>query len=103
MKAIIVATAQTHYQSTSLMEFNLANTNKNPYSSEMVGYQDFETIKQARKYLKDRAEMYYQNDLKAISLHLHRNSLTLDAVNASIITGSERLDFMESSNRKYIR
>ena len=101
MKALITATAPTVYQLKSLRAFKLDNHNKNPSGGERVGYTDFDSVKEAREYLTTLAFDYYDGDKKAINWHLGKNSLSLDACTASIITGEERREFLESSNRKY--
>lgn len=82
MKCQIIATAPTIYQLNSLMEFRIGSVHNGDGS--YTGKQDFPTIKEARKYLKDLANKYFDYDRKAIAWHLGKNSLTLDAVTASI-------------------
>jgi len=101
MKALITVTAPTHYQLNSLRAFKLDTTNKSPYSSEMQAYSLFNTLGEAREYLKQLAANYYENDKKAIANNLGKNSLTLDACTGYILTSNEYVEFLESSNRKY--
>lgn len=100
MKAVITATAPTHYQSKSLGLFKLDKLNKNPYSSEMVGYSEFNTVAEARNYLKKLAFNYYEND-KEIKWNSGKDYLDLDACTGRIITGWERIGFLTHPNRKY--
>lgn len=94
MKTLIKATAPTHYQYNSLRAFNLDKSNKCPYSSEMIGYSLFDTLKQARAYLKKQAERYYDNDRKKIKENLSKWGLIIDNVDATILTGEEYLSLI---------
>ncbi len=101
MKALITTTAPTNYQYNSLRAFNLDIQNKCPYSSEIQAYTLFDNVKDARQYLKERAEMYYEGDRKKIKWNIGKNSLDIDACTGSILTGEEYAQFMESDNLKY--
>jgi hypothetical protein len=86
----ITATAPTTYQISSLSAFNL-NNKKNGNGSH-TGTLDCETEKEAKEYLKKRADMYNSEDPEGTEEKLSEmyNSidqygmLTLDAVTARI-------------------
>jgi hypothetical protein len=101
MKALITTTAPTNYQYNSMRSFNLDVQNKCPYSSEIQAYTLFDNVKDARKYLKERAEIYYESDKKSIKWNMGKDSLDIDACTGRILTGEEYIRFMESDNRKY--
>lgn len=84
MKVYIKATAPTSYQYGSLRHFNL------PIKSKLNGShtieQDFDTTKEAKKYLTERAENYYDcpKELKEAKKDILRGYLTIDAITAYI-------------------
>lgn len=95
MKTIITVTAPTVYQLQSLREFKLRNSKK-CFDGSFLAWQEFDTIKEAREYLKELAFEYYDGITKDIRYYLSKNSLEIDACRAHIITGQERKDFLES-------
>ena len=82
----IVATAPTSYQSRSLSHFNL-NTKKNGNGS-ITGIMDFYSEEDAKDFLVNRAELYYENEeqLNEALDDIERcGILSLDTVTARII------------------
>ena len=83
----IVATAPTVYQKQSLSKFNL--NEKRNMSGSFTGTLEFYTEEDAKAYLINRAEMYYDEYEGQLDEHIsdieRRGSLTIDAVTASII------------------
>lgn len=82
----ITATAPTIYQHQSLSKFNLnVKSNGNgSYTGNMI----FETEQEAKDYLINRAEMYYDDYEGQAEEHIadiqKHGSLTIDAVTAKI-------------------
>jgi hypothetical protein len=83
----IVATAPTVYQKQSLSKFNL--NEKRNMNGSFIGTMDFYSEQDAKDYLINRAEMYYDDYEGQVDEHLddieRRGSLTIDAVTASIV------------------
>lgn len=82
MKIRIKATAPTFYQYRSLCAFNLDN--QKSAGGAYIGWSDFDTKKEALAYLKERAELYYEDrkQLREAIRDVKRGALTLDAVTA---------------------
>lgn len=85
----------TAYQYSSMKAFNLANEIKSPYSGQIIAWESFNTLTEAREYLKERANRYYEGDRREIRENLGKWSLTIDACSASILTGEEAREFLE--------
>lgn len=83
MKVQIIAAAPTIYQTASLRSFSIGCIANGDGSYS--GSREFNSIKEAHQYFKDLAIDYYDSDKKAISRHLGKDSLTLDAVTAIIV------------------
>ena len=108
MKAIITATAPTAYQSKSLSAFgmNVKNHPDGSFTSEM----EFDDEAQAKLFLKLRANAWYnshdttENELSEMVEQIEKyNSLTLDAVTASIDVIDEISDLINwSALSRYI-
>lgn len=82
MKAIITATAPTAYQIQSLKAFKMGcNDNGN---GSFSASKEFDSVEDAKNYLADLANDYYDGDEPAIARNLGPNSLRLDAVSATI-------------------
>jgi hypothetical protein len=88
MKTTITATAPTSYQMGSLRAFRL-NVKPHCYDSGATGSLEFSTKKEARDYLRKRAEVYNDADhcgtdrrLKEMFSGIKKGYLTLDAVTA---------------------
>ncbi|MFZ1786721.1 MAG: hypothetical protein WAT92_00355 [Saprospiraceae bacterium] len=82
----ITATAPTAYQYQSLCKFNL-NNNKNGNGS-FTGTMDFYSEQDAKDYLINRAEMYYDEYEGQVDEHIEDiekyGVLTIDAATARI-------------------
>ena len=80
----VKAIAPTVYQLSSLTAFNL-NT-KQLGNGSIVGTAMFETEEDAREFLRDRAELYFENapELHEALSDIECGCLTLDAVTAHI-------------------
>ena len=87
---MITAIAPTSHQLQSLRHFGMEI--KKHLNGSYFSTQDFDTEKEAKEYLKTRAEMYFDgnsdNDevdlIKALDRIEKHGSLTLDAVTANI-------------------
>lgn len=90
MKAIVRATAPTVYQRTSISYFGMPVIANRDGSFEAS--QEFNSEEEAKEFLKERAELYLDNDpeatdekkLKMLSEIEQFGCLRLDAANASI-------------------
>ena len=86
----ITATAPTAYQLQSLRHFGM-EIKKHPHGS-YFSTQDFDTEKEAKEYLKTRAEMYFDgnsdndevNLIEALDSIEKHGVLTLDAVTSGM-------------------
>ena len=86
----ITATAPTSYQLQSLRHFGMEI--KKHLNGSYFSTQDFDTEKEAKEYLKTRAEMYFDgnsdndevNLIDALDSIEKRGVLTLDAVTADM-------------------
>ena len=86
----ITATAPTSYQLQSLRHFGMEI--KKHLHGSYYSTQDFDTEKEAKEYLKTRAEMYFDgnsdndevNIIDALDSIEKRGVLTLDAVTADM-------------------
>lgn len=83
----IVATAPTAYQYQSLSKFNL--NNKKNWNGSFTGTMDFYSEEDAKAYLEERAEMYYDEYEGQVDEHLEYiekyGMLTIDAATAKIV------------------
>lgn len=88
MKVIITATAPTSYQLNSLRAFGI-NYKENGNGS-FTATQEFNSKPEAVAFLKNRAEMYFEDsrELRDAKRDIRLGCLTLDAVTARI----ERLE-----------
>lgn len=100
MKALIVANVPTHYQYRSLKAFKLEIT-KEYLNGSYAAWQEFDTLKQAKKYLKDLAYDYYNGNKEELARYYGVEFLELDACTAYIITGLERKEYLIS--RKIVK
>lgn len=84
MKTVITATAPTAYQYSSLSSFNL-DVQKNGNGS-FTGTKEFDSKEDAKEYLKERADMYFDSEAEINEAHeeIKKGYLTLDAVTARI-------------------
>lgn len=95
MKAIITVSAPTTYQLSSIRSFKLDNF-KSLKNGSHIAWQEFDSVTEAKKYLKDLAVDYYFGDKEGLKRNFDKNSLQLDACSASIEIGQDRLDYLES-------
>ena len=92
----ITATAPTTFQLQSLRAFGIG-ADKNGNGS-FSGEKEFETVDEAKEFLKNRASMYNDGDPEGTEEHLadmcdsidRYGSLTLDAVSAHIEEVNEK-------------
>ena len=82
MKVTIDVSVPTVYQSTSARSFGIPV--KQYMGGSIGGSMEFNTIKEAREYLRKVAERYYDYDTKAMRNFLGKDSLTIDAATAYI-------------------
>lgn len=84
MKVIIKAIAPTYYQVQSLRAFNIgvAQHGNGSFSGEIL----CDSMKEAREFLTNRAEMYFDTPqaLRSAKQDIRRGCLTLDTVTAYI-------------------
>ena len=97
MKTIIKVVAPTVYQLKSLNEFRLSNTKKLG-NGRTIAWQDFDTNEEAKNYLKNIAEEYYWDEPAQLERNCESDFsiVTLDACTAGLLTGQDRIDFIES-------
>lgn len=95
MKATIKVVAPTSYQLRSLRAFRLSNSVN--CNGSTVAWQDFNTLEEAKQYLRSLAEEYYWDDKSGLDRNCNDDFsvVTLDACTAGILTGQDRLDFLE--------
>lgn len=97
MKAIIYVEVSTSYQYNSICAFGMKT-----YSTKFGGhfaFLDFESVIEARLWLRDLADEYYDSYKIAIKMRkLDNNSLTIDAAKASILTLKDREDILDCIN-----
>lgn len=86
MKAVIIGTVPTGYQSNSIRSFGIPVTKHRGGCLE--AYQEFDTIKEAREYLINQAYKLYDeniNDLKEAIRNIKKgNFLSYDAATVYI-------------------
>lgn len=82
MKVQIKAEVPTSYQLSSIRAFALAEFNSN-MSGSFTAHQEFDTIKEAKNFLKKRAEALYFDE-KEMKKNLGKNYLQYDAATAWI-------------------
>lgn len=83
MKAVITSTVPTVYQYGSLNRI-LGRLPQKRGNGSFVSEIEFNTIKEAREWLKERAWQLYEGDRKAIRENSGNNYLTFDEVTAYI-------------------
>ncbi|RFM30015.1 hypothetical protein [Deminuibacter soli] len=82
MKVVIKATVPTVYQLSSLHAFKMGSAKH--INGSFSAKKEFDTIKEAREYLKDLADDYYEGEPEQKRRHLGEDCLTLDACTAYI-------------------
>ena len=82
MKVTIDVHVPTVYQSTSARSFGIPV--KQNMDGSISGSMEFDNILQARFYLRQVAERYYEYDTKALKHFLRKDSLEIDAATAHI-------------------
>jgi len=87
MKTVIRASVPTHYQRRSVQSFGIPVTAHGNGSYSAV--QKFDTMKEAKEYLKNLAFDYYEGDKREIARNTGKFSLTIDACTAIIYTEKE--------------
>jgi len=86
----ITATAPTSYQFNSLLAFGIGY--RKNLNGSLTAEQEFETEEEAKEYLKDRADMYFETEYElneALDQIEKYGCLTIDAVTAEINTNEE--------------
>lgn len=83
----VIATAPTSYQSSSLKHFNMPI--KKHGDGSLSASESFATEQEAKDFLKQRAEMYYDEYEGQVDEHIEEiekfGSLTIDAATARIV------------------
>jgi hypothetical protein len=94
MKAIIISTAPSPHHYTSVKSFGLANSKL--IDGQLCCWQHFNTVNEAREYLKNvAADLYSDEPVDAMNRNLTNSFLFYDSAKASIFTGN-RITFFES-------
>jgi hypothetical protein len=96
MKTIIKVVAPTSYQLRSLRAFKLEQQIN--CNGSTVAWQGFDTVKEAKKYLKNLAEDYYWDCPGQLERNCNSDFsiVTLDACTAGLLTCQDRIDFLAS-------
>lgn len=93
MKAIIISTAPSHHHYTSVKSFGLANSKL--VDGQLCCWQKFDTVNDAREYLKNvAAELYSDEPVDAMNRNLTNSFLFYDSAKATIYTG-HRVDVFD--------